>query len=282
MKTTNTLPPALLPPLIYLHAPLCLTVWVLVEHGSSDTFHIVLCCVCSHIHLCEWLHPCVHCCVLEKAYAHMCAHASSLSSAVIIVWFVGAVKVAVITFSLNAHMLGNIQHTPYPMCSCLVFISGLLFPTSTRAGVVLCSSSRGNGWTASLITLHPLTLIYIQTLSQSSPNLHYLWIPFCRPWYFGCYSSFKLCFSPLLLGLCTQQERQMRTFQVRIWHNKTYKFHKLRILMGISKVAYLHYSLLMICAVACKSLGTQSYDALWTGYNYKFISKIHKLKHQVW
>lgn len=42
-------------PLIYLCAPLCLTVREQVEHGSSDTFHIVLCCVCSHMPLCEWL-----------------------------------------------------------------------------------------------------------------------------------------------------------------------------------------------------------------------------------
>lgn len=49
MKTTSTLPHALLLPLIYLHAALCLTVRVLVEHGSSDTFHMVpLLCVLSH------------------------------------------------------------------------------------------------------------------------------------------------------------------------------------------------------------------------------------------
>lgn len=51
--------PALVLPLIYLCAPLCLTVRVLVEHGSSDTFHIALCCVCSHMHLCKSLLACV-------------------------------------------------------------------------------------------------------------------------------------------------------------------------------------------------------------------------------
>lgn len=56
-------------------------------------------------------------------------------STVIIVWF-EAVKVAIITFSINARMHGNIQPTLCPACSCLVLIFGLLSSPNTIAGVV--------------------------------------------------------------------------------------------------------------------------------------------------
>lgn len=89
---------SLLLSLIYLHALLCWTVRVLVEHGSSDTFHIVLCCVCSHMRLCAPLHPFVYCCELETAYIYACA--SLAFSAVIILRFV-AMGTSVISFRVN-------------------------------------------------------------------------------------------------------------------------------------------------------------------------------------
>lgn len=105
-------------------------------------------------------------------------------------------KVTVITCSINMH--GNMEtHTSACVQLSSFFFSPLrliVSNSSAVAGVDLRLSCGGNGWTASLITLHPLTLIYIQTQLHSNPIFHYLWIPFCRAWYFGCYVSFKLFF----------------------------------------------------------------------------------------
>lgn len=86
-----------------------------------------------------------------------------------------------------------------PVCSCLLFISALLSWTCTVAGVVLRLSCRGNGWTTSLITLHPLTFIYIYEHNHTEIQT-FIITGFCSPAHVILAVVFHWsCFSPLQL-----------------------------------------------------------------------------------
>ena len=113
MKTTSILP---LPLSVSLsRAPshlsvalLCLTVRVLVEHGSSDTFHISSPLLCVLSHVCMLLCIAQACiivlcilalrpgCVSQSPYARICV-------CIIVLLFV-AVIVSIINFKVSTHM----------------------------------------------------------------------------------------------------------------------------------------------------------------------------------